>query len=46
MLRLQFDKIPLDTDILITHMPPRGIMDLASKSKKSTGSRALLKRIK
>lgn len=30
-LRRRWDLIPDDTDVLITHMPPRGILDLASQ---------------
>eukprot|EP01084_Bolivina_argentea_P150266 262435_1 len=32
-LNKKFDLIPNDTDILITHLPPKGIMDTAFKSK-------------
>jgi Icc-related predicted phosphoesterase len=28
-----YDKIPLDTDILLTHTPPHGILDLTKKGK-------------
>ncbi|EFC44827.1 predicted protein [Naegleria gruberi] len=30
IIKTKWDKIPLNTDVLITHMPPFGIMDLAS----------------
>jgi Icc-related predicted phosphoesterase len=39
-----FDKIPLDVDILMTHGPPRGILDETEKER--WGSVALLNKIK
>lgn len=32
-----FSRIPQDTDVLITHGPPRGILDGASQRKKQQG---------
>lgn len=37
--------IPEDTDVLITHGPPRGMLDF-SISKESTGSQSLLDRVR
>ena len=37
-----FSRIPLDTDVLITHGPPRGILDGASKQKNPQGCAQLL----
>lgn len=43
-----FEKIPEDTDILITHQPPFGICDLADYGKGPThhGNKALAERVK
>ncbi|HET8809098.1 MAG TPA: metallophosphatase domain-containing protein [Flavobacteriaceae bacterium] len=40
----RWKNIPPNTDILITHTPPYGILDV-SNTKKALGSKALLKRI-
>lgn len=40
-----YSQIPPDTDILITHGPPFGILDQASGSGDHQGCRALLDRI-
>jgi len=43
-----WDSIPDDTDILITHAPPKGILDSASRDKNNhehAGCSALLKRV-
>jgi Icc-related predicted phosphoesterase len=37
-----FSLIPQDTDVLITHGPPRGILDGSSRQKKSQGCDQLL----
>lgn len=37
-LRERWERIPSDTDVLITHMPPYNILDLGHKKHKSTGS--------
>jgi len=37
-----FSRIPLDTDVLITHGPPKGILDDASRPNKSQGCDQLL----
>lgn len=37
-----WDKIPNDTDILITHCPPFGILDYAKYSRKNVGCEELL----
>ena len=39
----KFSLIPYDIDILITHSPPFGILDLTARSKQNVGSKALLK---
>jgi len=41
-----WEKIPTDTDILITHGPPHGIMDYDEISKENEGCEELLKAIK
>ncbi|WP_372371565.1 metallophosphatase domain-containing protein [Candidatus Uabimicrobium sp. HlEnr_7] len=38
-------KIPTDTDVLITHMPPYGILDFDKNSQKNDGCKDLLKRV-
>jgi hypothetical protein len=37
-----FSRIPQETDVLITHGPPRGILDAASRQKKPRGCDQLL----
>jgi Icc-related predicted phosphoesterase len=39
-------KIPEDTDILVTHGPPKGILDLTLYTKERVGCEELLKRVK
>jgi Icc-related predicted phosphoesterase len=43
-LKEKWDLIPNNTDILITHCPPRGIRDL-TKSKKFAGSKTLVDKL-
>ena len=43
-LKIKFDEIPSDTEILISHGPPAGILDKFADSR--IGSEALAKRIK
>ena len=43
-LRKKFAHIPNDTDILITHSPPFGILD-STPPKKNLGSKALLEKV-
>jgi Icc-related predicted phosphoesterase len=38
-------KIPIDTNILITHGPPKGILDLVVRQRKNAGCPILLERI-
>lgn len=45
-LKLCWDNIPEDTDILLCHGPPYGIMDVESTDNFHIGSRTLLDRIK
>jgi hypothetical protein len=42
----RFPSIPQDTQILITHEPPYGILDFSESDGRHVGSRALLERIK
>lgn len=44
MLWDTWEKIPLDTDILITHCPPLGILDI-SRNKRRYGSSSLFNRV-
>lgn len=44
-IRAVWEKIPDDTDILITHGPPHGILDLTLRNN-HTGCRALLDRVR
>lgn len=44
-LRAKWDLIPLDTDVLITHGPPYGILDLVPYDNEHVGCRELGKRI-
>jgi Icc-related predicted phosphoesterase len=44
-LKEMFEKIPTNTDILVTHSPPWGIMDLNGKGE-HLGSESLVKEIK
>jgi len=43
-IRSIWNKIPLDTDILITHGPPYGILDL-TRRKEHVGCKALYERV-
>ena len=43
-LKMQWDKIPLDTDVLLTHGPAFGILDMNS-NEQNAGDKDLLKRI-
>lgn len=45
VLREKYGKIPLDTNILISHMPPYGILDICVNTNQSEGSSALLSKI-
>lgn len=45
-LKNEFSKIPEDTDILITHGPPNGILDKVVRGGWHVGSRALIEAIK
>jgi len=45
-LRKKWEEIPDDTDILITHGPPRGIMDFTLHGKIHTGCPDLLERVR
>lgn len=45
-LKRVWDKIPEDTDVLITHGPPMGILDLVQYDKIHVGCEELLPRIK
>ena len=45
-LSQHWQKIPADTDILITHGPPSGILDKPHPKKKSCGDRPLGQRVK
>jgi Icc-related predicted phosphoesterase len=40
-----WEKIPIGTDILITHGPPRGILDIGGNMMSSLGGDALLNRV-
>ena len=45
-LKVEMDKIPLDTNILITHAPPYGILDKVSRQNAgSVGCRILSKKV-
>lgn len=44
-LKLCWDKIPSDTDILLCHGPPYGIMDVENRYNSHIGSKTLLDRI-
>lgn len=44
-LHLVWDKIPRDTDILVTHTPPQGILD-KTMSKEKVGCEVLKQRLK
>jgi Icc-related predicted phosphoesterase len=44
-LRKKFEKIPLDTDILITHTPPKSILDYVPRSHEQVGCEILLENI-
>jgi len=43
-LALRYDNIPMDTDILVTHSPPYGILDQCADGRK-VGSKALLAKV-
>lgn len=45
-LAAKWAKIPEDTDILITHGPPRGIQDLVTRDNEHAGCDDLLERVK
>jgi Icc-related predicted phosphoesterase len=45
-IKKKWDLIPLDTDILVTHGPPLGILDKVPRSLKLQGCRELLNRVK
>jgi Icc-related predicted phosphoesterase len=45
-LAVKWSKIPDDTDILITHGPPHGILDLTYDTNENVGCEALLERVK
>jgi len=40
-----WDMIPADTDVLITHSPPKGIMDISRRGREHTGSQSLYDQI-
>lgn len=44
-IKNKWDLIPIDTDILITHGPPKGILDYVSQSKFNAGCEELYKRV-
>lgn len=44
-LKVKFDKIPEDTDILLTHCPPQGILDRTMNNYKNVGSEHLLRKV-
>jgi predicted phosphohydrolase len=44
-LERKWKEIPADTDVLITHGPPHGILDLAPDDKEHVGCEDLLKRV-
>lgn len=46
MLTEEWNKIPIDTDILITHGPPDGILDFTQIGQENVGSVSLRERIK
>lgn len=45
-LKSKWDSIPKQTDILVTHGPPFGILDYAKYSAKNVGCELLLERVK
>ena len=45
-LEVIWESIPKDTDILLSHSPPYGILDITTLSNENIGSHSLLKKIK
>lgn len=41
-LKEKWEQIPMDTDILITHGPPHGMLDVTAYDKQSVGSQSLM----
>jgi len=45
LIREYWDKIPLDTDVLVTHGPPYGILDIAIRNGEHVGCEELWKAV-